>query len=558
MEQMKNILCISGLLLLLISGTSCSDDFLSKNNRNTYTLSDTLYLNNTQDNVETSVHFPSLITSNYTIFMQPVWLSFNSMHGEVNGGTVPLSFRIEKEKITGGYQTHFGTIILDVENAGLFSFMVAYSNFGTPTLQCSASSLNFESTGSQTFTINNSTEGILFWNITGMPEWLIISPASGSLNKDNSTTVTASLDMDIIPLDQDLSGTLQIISNSVTGSFTISVHVSANAIIPSEVRQINGIVTDAEYNHDSGIMAICTKSPNILIVFNTTTNESDTISLSKTPSCVSLSEDGHKAVIGYSVSSVSYIDIDNMEIIEDYNIDCVPFDIVLGDNGWCYIAPALSGWVKLRNLNLISGELVVSGRDWSEFYEKTMIRKIHGKPYLVGTRTNVSPSGLLIFDVTRGIARDSISYYHEVIDKFWISEDTTKLYIGRKIVYYVPEYDGLYHTSPPVVFGQIESAMYNISALDECPATNSIFITSSYYDYTSLSSIIEQINTTNLNKIKTFNVSPVYIDENGTRKLYETSARYIFVNKDGSGLYAIKNLKDNYSKDYWTIETFQP
>jgi hypothetical protein len=52
---MKRILYISGLLLLVISGISCSDDFLSKNNKNLYTLTDTLYLNNNQENVETSV-----------------------------------------------------------------------------------------------------------------------------------------------------------------------------------------------------------------------------------------------------------------------------------------------------------------------------------------------------------------------------------------------------------------------------------------------------------------------------------------------------------------------
>ena len=166
MEKMKRILYISGLLILVISGISCSDDFLSKNHENLYTLSDTLYLNNNQENVETSLPLPMLINSDYTIFMQPKWLSFNSMHGTVTGGSVSLSFSIVKEDIPTGYQTHYGTIMLDVENVGLISFIVAYSNFGSPTLQCSASSLNFESSGSQPFTISNTSEGILKWKIS--------------------------------------------------------------------------------------------------------------------------------------------------------------------------------------------------------------------------------------------------------------------------------------------------------------------------------------------------------------------------------------------------------
>ena len=68
----------------------------------------------------------------------------------------------------------------------------------------------------------------------------------------------------------------------------------------------------------------------------------------KIPVCISLSEDGHKAVIGYSTEAISYLDIDNHIISQDYTIDCVPFDIVLGDNGWCYITPSFDQWVNFR------------------------------------------------------------------------------------------------------------------------------------------------------------------------------------------------------------------
>jgi hypothetical protein len=121
----------------------------------------------------------------------------------------------------------------------------------------------------------------------------------------------------------------------------------------------------------------------------------------------------------------------------------------------------------------------------------------------------------------------------------------------------MPKYDARFHSSPPSVFGQIESDIYNISALDECPDRNSIFITSSYPDFTTISPVIEQINTTNLNKIRTFPVSPVLVNENGINTIYETCVWYLFVKKDGSRLYAIKNLKSNYNKNYWTIETFE-
>ena len=113
---MKRSLYISGLALLVISGISCNDDFLSKNNVNLYELYDTLKLNNYQTDVETILFLGSLLTSDYTIVLQPKWLKFNSMHGEVTGGTVPLSFSIVKDDMTAALQTYYGKVALDVEN----------------------------------------------------------------------------------------------------------------------------------------------------------------------------------------------------------------------------------------------------------------------------------------------------------------------------------------------------------------------------------------------------------------------------------------------------------
>jgi hypothetical protein len=164
---------------------------------------------------------------------------------------------------------------------------------------------------------------------------------------------------------------------------------------------------------------------------------------------------------------------------------------------------------------------LIAGTNRSTVYEKTSIRKIPGKPYLVGSRTTLSPSGILIFDLTKGKASDTIAYYHTSIGRFLISEDGTRLYSGHRSVYNLPEYDGQYHSSSPSVFGQIESELNYISAFDECPAINSIFTTSSYYDYTSgYSSLIEQFSTTNLNKLNAFHVSPVSVTENGIKTLY--------------------------------------
>lgn len=551
---MKTIAYISGLLLFLISSVSCNNDFLSENQKSEYTLNDTLYLNNTQENIETSILFPAKNNSDYTIFMQPKWLSFNSMHGKVVNGVIPLSFSILKGKINPGYNTTYGNIVIDINDVGFLSLVVAFSDYGTPTLQCSTSSLNFDSSNNLTFTIANISDGFLLWNITGLPDWLTLSSTSGVLGTGNSISISASLNADKITSGQELTGSLQINSNSGSAPFNIALHVPTITTIPLSDTKITGIVTDAEYYQKTGVMAICTKSPNSLILFNTSTKTFNTIGLSMTPNCVSVSEDGHNAVIGYSVAYVSYIDLDNSRILKNYAINCIPFDIVLGDNFWCYIAPATGQNIDLVNLNLDSGQLI-SCNNLNRMYEKTIIKKVPGQPFMMGTCTALSPSGIETYNISKGIANDTIGHYHVDAGNLWISEDAKKVYTQGKKVYLFQKQDILYHFDTPSIYGQIETGMNYISGFDECQAINSFFITYySTYSPSGYPGVIEQFNTTNLNKIKSYTVSPVSTDGSATK--YLTDARYIFVNEEGSELYALKNLKVNYNRDFWTIEKF--
>jgi len=552
---MKRIIYISGIVLIVISVISCNDDFLSKNKVNLYLLSDTVKLNNTLNTFSTPVQLPLMVNSDYTVYMHPKWLSFSTMHGAVTDGSFLLDFDIMENDIISGYQTHYGTIMINIEDIGIISMTVSYENFGSPTLQCIPSGLKFESLEPQTLTITNTTEGLLNWEITEIPEWLYIFPPAGTLFKNYSITVTVTVLQDELLANPQTSTNLKIVSNSVTGNLNIPVEIDESVLIPSQVLKINGIVVDAEYSMESGIMVIVTKSPDKLIVFNTSSNNLDTLLLSATPGCISISEDGDKAVIGYNSELISYIDVTNIELIRDYTVDCIPFDIVLGNNGWSYIAPEAGQWTNLRNLDLVSGELS-SDPDWSEFYEKSIIRKIHGKPYLIGTRTTISPSGILIFDISKGMAGSSITYYHTSVDRFWISKNGSKLFTHYKTVFNLPSsYDWTYHPFDPPMFGQIVSSSPNITAFDESTTSSTFFVASTCYDNDpQYNSIIEQYYMENLQKIRTFSVAPVYVTENGNKELYKTSARYLFAKKNSLTLYVIKNIREYYHKDYWTID----
>lgn len=552
---MRKSTYFAGIIMLLISGISCSDNFLSKNEKDFYELSDTLKLDNRQTNVKVPVQIPVSVNGAYTLFMQPKWLSFNVLTGKVTNGKFMLDFDIVKDYTPTGYQALYATIIIDIESLGLVGFTVSYQDYGSPVLQCTPSELRFNSLSYQELTIKNNSEGILNWQITDIPEWLYIDPQAGTLLKDQSTMVMVHLLPDIFKIHGQTSAELQLISNSVNGNLILPVQIDESLITQSGLPEIAGKVADVEFCQESGIMVLVTRSPDNLVIYNTGTNDSRILPLFHTPNCISISEEGDKAVIGYNSNLVGYMDIDKAELIKEYTVDCTPFDIVLGDNGWCYISPGEGAFTSLRNLNLATGELLLTGSPPSDFYEKSSITKIQGKPYIVGTRL-LSPSGILIFDITEGRAGNAITYYHTSLNQFWINKDGTRLYTYFRIVYYLPPYDGEYHPMDPPVFGHIESSSPYISSFGESPGTSTIFTASVFYDGNpQYNTVIEQYYSSNLQKIRTFYVSPVFLSENGSMELYKTSVRYLFVNKYGSVVYAVKNLREYYNKDYWTIET---
>jgi len=551
---MKRAAYILGIGTLLFAAISCSNKFLEENEVELYGISDTLFLTSNDENVQVSLQ-TSLGNHDFTVYMQPKYLSFSSMHGKIHNGEITLDITVLHDTLDGYNPFYYSIVVLDVEDVGLVGFNVIYTNYRNVSIQCYPLSLTFTSADPLEFILTNTGTGLLAWEITAIPDWLTVSQSKGTLLPYNNQSVQVMILPQMVTTGEAYNDSIKIGNNSGSGYYTLPVSITESAIPPADPEQITSLLSDAEYHHDSGIMAICTKSPNQLILLNTVTQHSDTIPLAKTPNCFSFSEDGQTAVIGYSVASVAYIDISRQEITAEHPIDCIPFDIVLGDNKWCYITPNDDQWVQLRSLNLNTGELFVSPL-LSQIYEKTMIKKIPGKPIMAGTQTTVAPSGLLLFDLSAGQASDTITRYHETIDRFWISKDTTRLYAAYGNVYTIPEFDGEFHANSPSVYGNIGAELYYISALDDCPVINSVFAGSANYHYqTGLSSQIYQFDATNLNKTGTFTVKPVWLNISGNTSLYYTFPRFIFVNNAGTTMHVLKSPRQDYGVDGWFMET---
>jgi hypothetical protein len=552
---MKRAAHIFGIAIIILAGVSCNDDFLERNNQEWYSLSDTLLMDNYNYEAAVTFELPQRIYSDFTVFMRPKWLAVESPRGEVNAGIVSLALSLDGTSLPEGYYSHSGSVVLDIEDFGFVSFTVIFTNYGLPSIECSPPEITFDNIASRSFNISSPTGGILDWTISEIPDWLAFSSTSGILYNGQTELITVYLNTEVITPGVEMEATVRISSPHARYPYMLKVKVTPGAVPPPQGFSVGSILTDAEYNHATGKLAVCTKSPNQLILYDTDTWESDTIALDRTPACISISEDGHRAVVGYSVASVSYIDLDAVTITDDYSIGCIPYDIVLGENGWCYITPLEDQWEMMHNLDLNTGQ-VITGTNHTVIYEKTQIKKVPGKSYMVGSRTTISPTGLLLFDLTEGKVKEDVTYYHESMGHFWISKDGSRIYSASGNVYRMPEFDGLFNGSSAPVYGNFGINYMYISALDDCPAINSvIFSKSDGWYQPGYSSLIEQYDATNLNRTKTYNVSPVRLNVRGKEVQYETTPRFIFINKEGTAMHVLKVPRPDYNVDGWLMET---
>ncbi|WP_299583567.1 hypothetical protein [uncultured Sunxiuqinia sp.] len=321
----------------------------------------------------------------------------------------------------------------------------------------------------------------------------------------------------------------------------------------------DGTVVDAVYHKPSDRLVIATKNPDQLLVYNTRDESQSVVALSKVPNCLELTQDD-QLLVGYTVAFVSAFQLDNMELLQTYTLDCIPFDLAHGDNDLCYVSPGGENDKSMRVLNLKTAELISKEfAFYHHFDEQTIIKKVKGEPRLLATRTRVSPSGLLLFDISEGIPNDTISYWHEGLINIWPTNDGKRFIDYRGNVFFIPEYNTQVTNSIDGFnqYGTIELAYANVSHVDENDATKRFFVatsdtwpTSSDYYHPS---VIHVFDSEGLGLKRTLEPSTSVLNAQQTGQHF---VGYVFSNQAGDKLFAIRRLTEEWQHTQWSVEEF--
>lgn len=328
-----------------------------------------------------------------------------------------------------------------------------------------------------------------------------------------------------------------------------------------KVQTINGEVVDACYDEANDQLIVATKNPNQLLIWQADSENPKTITLDKTPKCMEVSAQG-KLLVGYAVAFLTSFDLQTWEPDQTYPLNFVPFDLAPGDANWCYISPLGSDFEPLRCLNLTTGELIAKEKlvPSHNFYGNSLLMKVPGKPLLAATRTLVTPSGLMLFDIHEGIASDTLAYWHEDLHRLWLFKDSLRMLTANGLVYFIPDYhtDYLNSTDNIDLYGELDMSHSTIIHMYEHEAKDCFFVAESngYFGGNRYENgRIQQYDRTNLSLQKSYSPSMTVISQNGSYVVAYHEVFYVFANKAGTQLYAIRRFAEEFNLNQWSLET---
>lgn len=260
----------------------------------------------------------------------------------------------------------------------------------------------------------------------------IIGKPAGSI-----TSVNYDHGAELLKFTPDMSGEFifqLIVSDNVhedITTLTITVNPADPADYSNQILDFN--ISDAEFSDSLNSIVIVPEESDLLWIYNVDTESFSSIDLPLEGRVVSVSPDGLNAVVGHD-AWVSYIDLENAEVIETHNIPLDIYDVVLDAKGYAYAVPDQSSDSEMYSLDLASGN----------FYENNVYSTYYGlkikyhpdSGYLYGVsydefeKYDISePSS-----VTTQYAPYNSDYFYN--REIWITDDAARVFTGSGQAFY--------------------------------------------------------------------------------------------------------------------------
>lgn len=398
--------------------------------------------------------------------------------------------------------------------------------------------------------ISNQGDGLLVWSIEDLPNWISVDVSNGVLGTYDNKTLKFTCDRNLLP-EGLTEAKFYIKSNAVNAPMLQITARTRNGNSSANVKAIEGVVMNAEYDRNTDLLYLSTSQPNKFIAYNSKTRTTEyEISLGKAPTSSTVSEDKKIAAVGHG-GQITFINLETKTIAKVYDTGFTVNDIAWGHGDWFCFTKLGGSSSQLVWYNYITNETMESVSTGSGYLDsKTDIGKIPLQPYVLAARRQTSPTGIFVFDV---VTRQNKNYRHRSINQFWFSDDGQFTFEDNGNVYKT----NLIIADPP-------------STTDELLPVGKIKFPSDYYassfkwiDHSTLGKSIWALKKINYDdvspEILQFEdndykfVKTVYSDEiyQLNNMDYTVSPQYVFANGAGNELIVLRLAKEISA---WSIE----
>ncbi len=554
MKNKKLIFNIVPVLCLCWLFSACNNDFLSTV-KPLVLQTDTLVITDLTTDTVFQVNIPGAGNQSWKLIARPHWLKVDNMSGTFsNGKTELLTHRLPGEE-SNDFPVTVNPITIQVEGIGLVTIPIGYIRLGNPVIKYNNSTIKLTNNTVTQFTFSNTGGGLWLWKITQKPDWLNISQESGVVYSNNNLTLKMSIDKN--KLKNGSSCIPVIISSNATEKLIILTIDPGLAEFgfTNNILRIDGDIMTTEYNKATDNLLIVTQNPNRLLFINGIDNSIRSMVANGTPTCGTFSVDGKTVYVGKTIAEIDVVDVQQQQISKTFPIDVDTKYAVYGENGWLYITTPVQN-AGLRSLNLTTGKIYITSRNKISS-EKAFIKKAPGRSMLFSTNPLFSPTNLYVWDISKGIARDTIDQYFMDAGNIWFTNDGNVMFLRQQTTaYYTPDFkNGQYYTSSSYLnakgsFTINPAGLTYMEVFDHNTLTNDIW---TGYNNSYSPCTIVRMNLSDLSIKANYSLKSIIDTNSGT--VYNPWICWIYSSSNGKYLYGIKSTKPGYGYPVnWQIE----
>lgn len=393
--------------------------------------------------------------------------------------------------------------------------------------------------------IANYGNTTLNYTVTASTAFASLSSSSGELAMQENADIIVTIDRE--HLSMEMNPALYVSVNDKVD--TVPLILEKKYLLPNNL-------VDAEYAKATDLLVYVADN-GTLNIFHPDTQGLSSIALSYTPTCVSVSPDGTKAVVGHD-SHVTYVDLLTETVLTVNDVSCEALDIVLANDGWTYVFPRRDQWTTIRCLNVTTSNAMVTAHTGFSIYAGVKAKLHPSGKFVYGAQNNISPSDIEKYDIQNGTAHYLYdSPYHgdyEMGGDLWFEESGERLFTRAGTVLRTSEtqsQDMVYNGT--ITF---EDEYSSIGWLDQLDSKKEIYLVLQKYHWYDEPTppYVYVYNSDNLTYITKRRLEDYIIVDGDNLAVYNACPYYVFAHSDGTQLFVITKADGSGLLHEWAIQ----